>query len=236
MNIKNILLELQRNPYLYQGQIKEKNITKKDIYEFADYFNLSLFPIKDKNNNLYMRFLKNGRLMELNDFINLKYKGKEISYNGISMISVFADNIDDSKFNELKKEYYKKPSLEKVYKEIISLYNGGVKNSNITNYFVKDLMAKTKIWYNKWSIEDVFNSHDLLSHFYYKSKINKKIFPDTNSEIKNIETAFRLGGKGVASKPANFPIKTVDKVLNKYNINNIYYDPSCGWGQGYAHH
>lgn len=40
----------------------------------------------------------------------------------------------------------------------------------------------------------------------------------------------RLGGKGVCSKPANFPIKTVDAVLSKYNVNNIWYDFSCGWG------
>ena len=39
-----------------------------------------------------------------------------------------------------------------------------------------------------------------------------------------------MGGKGVCSKPANFPIKTVDAVLSKYNVNNIWYDFSCGWG------
>lgn len=40
----------------------------------------------------------------------------------------------------------------------------------------------------------------------------------------------RLGGKGVCSKPANFPIKTVDQILEKYNVNNYWYDFSCGWG------
>ena len=31
-------------------------------------------------------------------------------------------------------------------------------------------------------------------------------------------------------KPSNFPIKTVDYIINKYNINDKYYDFSCGWG------
>lgn len=40
----------------------------------------------------------------------------------------------------------------------------------------------------------------------------------------------RLGGKGVASKPTNFPISTIDYILKNYNVNNNYYDFSCGWG------
>jgi hypothetical protein len=31
-------------------------------------------------------------------------------------------------------------------------------------------------------------------------------------------------------KPSNYPIKSVDEVLSKYNINGKYYDFSCGWG------
>jgi hypothetical protein len=57
-----------------------------------------------------------------------------------------------------------------------------------------------------------------------------KVYPKTDSDIKNFEAALRLSGGGVAMKPSNYPIKSVDEVLSKYNINGKYYDFSCGWG------
>ena len=155
---------------------------------------------------------------------------KIIEYNGETLETKHFVEINESEFEELKKQYYEKPDYEDVKRQFISIANGGVKNNDITNYYVKDLMAKTKIYYNKWSIEDVFNCKDLVSFFIGKTLDNKKIFPDTDSTIKKIETAMRLGGKGVATKPANFPIKTVDEILSRYNVNNNYYDFSCGWG------
>lgn len=91
-------------------------------------------------------------------------------------------------------------------------------------------MAKTKIYYNKWTIEDIFEYKPLLEHFYGKINANKNVYPDSMNEIDKIETCFRLGGKGIATKPANFPISTLDIILTKYNKNNNYYDFSCGWG------
>ena len=158
-----------------------------------------------------------------NDERIINYKGKTLSTKHIY-------NISEKEFEEIRKAYYTKPNFEEVKKEFINLENGGVKNSAITNYYVKDLMAKTRIYYNKWSIEEVLECKELVEFFISKTLENKKIYPDTDSTIKKIETCFRLGGKGVCSKPANFPIKTVDEILKEYNVNNNYYDFSCGWG------
>ena len=49
-------------------------------------------------------------------------------------------------------------------------------------------------------------------------------------DIKKMIKAIELGGKAYASKPTNFPLKTVDYVLENYNVNNNWYDFSCGWG------
>lgn len=76
----------------------------------------------------------------------------------------------------------------------------------------------------------MFECKDLLGHFVEKTTCNPKVYPKELPLIKNIETAFRLGGKGTAAKPSNFPIKTVDYILSKYNVNNNWYDFSCGWG------
>jgi hypothetical protein len=40
----------------------------------------------------------------------------------------------------------------------------------------------------------------------------------------------RLSPSGTAAKVSNFPYKTMLDVFEKYNINNNYYDFSCGWG------
>lgn len=155
---------------------------------------------------------------------------KIIKYNGETLETKHFTNISDQEYEKLRNEYYEKPNFDLVRKQFVSISKGGTKNNDITNYYVKDLMAKTRIYYNKWSIEDVFNCKDLVGFFISKTLDNKKIFPDTDTTIKKIETAMRLGGKGVASKPANFPIKTVDEILERYNINNNWYDFSCGWG------
>lgn len=154
----------------------------------------------------------------------------KITYKGETLDTIHYREMSDSKFNELKKEYYQKPDFELVKKQFRQLSKGGTQNNIITNYYVKDLMAQTKIYYNKWSIADCFECKDLLCFFYDKIFSNDKVYPRSKSDIINIETAFRLGGKGIASKPANFPIKVVDYILEKYNTNNNYYDFSCGWG------
>ena len=155
---------------------------------------------------------------------------KIINYNGETLENKFFENISDEKCKQLKEQYYQKPDFEEVIKNIKSVDKGGKILNKITNYYFKDLMAKVKLYHSKWSIEDVFNCNDLIRSFYAKTLTNKKVFPDNMSDIKKIETALRLGGKGIASKPTNFPIKTVDYILENFNINNNYYDFSCGWG------
>lgn len=155
---------------------------------------------------------------------------KIIEYNGETLETKHYKEMTQEKFEQLKKEYYERPQFDIVKNQFIAISKGGVKNNEISKYYVKDLMAKTKIYYNKWSIEDVFNCKDLLCRFYAQIDTNDKVFPKDKRDIDNIETAIRLGGKGVASKPANFPIKTIDEILEYYNVNNNWYDFSCGWG------
>lgn len=155
---------------------------------------------------------------------------KIIKYKGETLETKHYKKMSDELFLNLKKQYYEKPNFNLVKKQFVSISKGGTKNNEITNYYVKDLMAKTKIYYNKWNIEDVFNCKDLLCRFYAQIDTNDKVFPKNKSTIENIETAIRLGGKGVASKPANFPIKTIDEILDRFNVNNNWYDFSCGWG------
>ena len=155
---------------------------------------------------------------------------KIINYKGETLETIYEDTMSNETFEKLKKEFYSKPNIEDIKLEIGNLiHQNGVKMTNIERMYFRDLMSKTKIYYNKWSIEDCFEYKPLLDTFYSKTLKNKKVFTSENL-LDNIETAFRLGGKGVASKVANFPIQTVDEIFEKYNVNNNYYDMSCGWG------
>lgn len=156
--------------------------------------------------------------------------GKEIKYLGETLKAKAWADISDSHYEKIVSEYYMKPNIESVDMELKNIHNGGVKSSNITRYYVKDVMAKTKLHYCKWSVEDAMKSKDVIGYFYAGILNNKKMFGDHLSENTKIEKRISLGGKGVASNPKNFPIKTVRDVLLKYNINNKYYDFSCGWG------
>lgn len=153
-----------------------------------------------------------------------------IHYLGKTYNTTIHKDLTDEEFESVRKEYYTKPSFEDVKKQFIKLENGGVQTDKITNYYVKDLMAKVKVYYNNWTIEEALNYKPLIEFFAGKVDSNKKVYPDKLSLGKKIETAFRLCGFKTASKPSNFPIKTVDEILKKYNVNGKYYDYSCGWG------
>ena len=114
--------------------------------------------------------------------------------------------------------------------EILKFHQGGVKINIITNYYFKALKSKVVLYHSKFSIQEVFMCKELLEVFNGKVALNKKVFPDNQPLINNIATAIRLGGKGIASKPTNFPVKVAKQILEIYNINNNYYDFSCGWG------
>lgn len=139
-------------------------------------------------------------------------------------------DISDEKCEELRQQFYVKPDFSEVRENLIAIKNGSTKVSRIANYYVKDLMANTKLYSPKWSIAEVFECNDLIRYFYSRILASDTIYPKTASDIDNLETALRISGGGVAMKPSNFPMRTVDYVLKNYNVNNNYYDFSCGWG------
>lgn len=155
---------------------------------------------------------------------NIKHLNKEINTKHFTEIS-------DNKYIELKNEYYAKPNKNIVQKELLQVYtNNRVSIPNITNYYFKDLMSKVKMHHSKWSIEEMWQSKELVASLFARTQHNKKVFPDKLSDINKFETALRLGGKGLCAKPSNFPLKYAKYVLERYNKNNVYYDMSCGWG------
>lgn len=153
-----------------------------------------------------------------------------IEYLGKVLETTHYADISDEKCEEIRQAYWKKPSIDSVHRNLVSIRRGGTQVSTITDYYVKDLMSNTKLYSPRWTIAEVFECNDLIRYFYSRIQASETVYPKTKSEIENIETALRISGGGVAMKPSNFPMGTVDSILNRYNLNNRYYDFSCGWG------
>jgi hypothetical protein len=159
-------------------------------------------------------------------------KGKKytITHNGKTLNTNHWYPLTDAECLALKEAYYTKPSNDLVIRNLKKIADGGTQVAHITNYYVKDLMAKVKLYSPRWSIEEIFESNDLIRYFWSRVISSDKVYPKHKTDINNFETALRLSGGGVAMKPSNFPMKSIDQILEKYNINGNYYDFSCGWG------
>jgi hypothetical protein len=153
----------------------------------------------------------------------IEYKGKVLNTSHFSDIS-------DEKCEEIRQAYYTKPEKHLVYDNLVKVRRGSINVSNITKYYFKDLMSEVKLNGPKWSIAEVLECNDLIRYYYSRTLSSETMYPSWAPEIDKFETALRLSGGGVTMKPSNFPMKTVDYILEKYNINDNYYDFSCGWG------
>lgn len=156
-----------------------------------------------------------------------KYK---IEHKGKVLFTDHFADLPDEKCEEVRQKYYQKPTEDELDKALFNIDNGGVNTSVITNYYFKDLMAEVKLYSPRWSIAEVLESNDLIRYFYSRVIASPKVYPPSHGLIKNFETALRISGGGVAMKPSNFPMRSANMVLAKYNLNNKYYDFSCGWG------
>ena len=152
-----------------------------------------------------------------------------IQYKDEAIETVSWEPVTEEERLQLQNDFFSKPEFSIVLKQLQTISKNGVMMDKITRYYFRDIMAKTKIKGSKWTVEDIFNSADLLGIFKARTKTNNQVF-DSSNLISNIETAIRLGGHSIAGFPPNFPMKTVRQILNKYNINNNWYDFSCGWG------
>lgn len=154
----------------------------------------------------------------------------KITYNDKTIDTNIYKQLSDNEYNEIVNQCYKKPTLLSVMQQMVQLNNGGITNSLLTEYYVKDLMFKVKLYHSKFTIEEVLEYKPLVEHFMGKTEKNKKIYPDTDTNYEKFIRVIRIAGKGVASKPSKFPLEYIDQVIQKYNINDNYYDFSCGWG------
>ena len=153
----------------------------------------------------------------------------KINYKENSIEVLDYEVITEEQRQQLRDDFFAKPDFSQVLKQFEKITSNGVMTDKIIKYYFQDIMAKTLIKGCKWTVEDIFNSKELLGVFVAKTRNNSAVFTSKNL-ITNIKTAIQLGGGHIARFPPNFPIQTARMIVNKYNINNNWYDFSCGWG------
>lgn len=138
--------------------------------------------------------------------------------------------LTDEECDEIRAEYYSKPSFDEVRREILKIAQGGVNFGTIRRYYFKDLMAKVRLHDCKWSIEELLQSNELIRSTYARTIENKKVFSDDLSKCEKLEKIFQIGGSGIARNTSNFPFKSARETIKLMHNNRRYYDFSCGWG------
>lgn len=155
-----------------------------------------------------------------------------INHKGKTMDSIsFDGTIDKSIVSQIRNGYYNedKELALKQLKQV--LLEGKSKSNHIYSYYFERVANDTVVDVDKWSINEVLESDELIQLFYNRTKRNEKMYPDQSKIIPNFKTAIRLGGKGICRKPTQFPIKVMRSLLDEFTQGgDVYYDPCMGWG------
>lgn len=155
---------------------------------------------------------------------------REITYLGkTKRFTNDFDLLSEDEYKKIVEDWYAKADRNTINEEIILFDEGGVKFSEITDYYFRDVMDDSIRTPAKWSINEVMANRELVSAVVGKIKRNPAFFT-SKSMTDNIDSYFRVGSDGTAIKVCQFPPKIVDYILYEYNVNDNYYDYSCGWG------
>lgn len=152
----------------------------------------------------------------------IKHLGREINtihYDG---------KVEYDKVKEIRDGFYSE-DWDKANIQLEKLLAGGITSNHIYHYYFERIANDTILHHSKWSINEVLESDELIQMLINKTYANEKVY--NRDLVNNFKTSLRLGGKGVAVKPPQFPIKKVAELLQHYLPNGgSYYDPCAGWG------
>ena len=164
---------------------------------------------------------------------------KTIESNGKVLSTKFDFEIVDKDYmNTITEEFFKKPDFDVVRDCFLKIIKSDSKNIKpITDYYFRWLMNECTRHDCKLSVNQAMSDINVFSLIYGIINRREKYFFYTQGGKKDVEDVceafrqyFAMGGAGVAGSVAQFPFPTVQYILNKYNVNDNYYDFSCGWG------
>lgn len=120
------------------------------------------------------------------------------------------------------------------YKDILLnieniLINKSYNKKDINRFYFDQLRFETYFNSDKYNIDECLSSLNIMRYIYNWSNNFNKLFLKKDL-INDFYNFFRLSGIRTARLAGDYKLKDIDYILKKYNINNVYYDPSAGWG------
>ena len=155
----------------------------------------------------------------------------DITYLGRTFKTSITKPLTDEEYKEIVDYINKRPSRESALDELVKVKNGGLKISNITGYYFLSLMYDARNGQDAWSINEALQNKQIMEYFNGKCAVNTKVFDPTTPLGERVLTAFRLCGIRCCRKVPQFPLKTINELLERYTTpGQNYLDFSCGWG------
>ena len=149
------------------------------------------------------------------------------------------ENITDADIQSFREFFFQKPEFELVKRTLKNIKNGGVKVYNVDRYYTFDLRCDVSSnRRNALSINQLFNNKSILE-IYIKNgmKLYQKYINSKKDFYYNLKNAllwmfqiYSMQAIYCCSLPSRFSIKTARTIYEKYNTNNVIYDPCAGWG------
>lgn len=156
-----------------------------------------------------------------------KYK---ITHCGKSITTIHYMEMEDDVYNDIVTEFYSKPSKDVLYNDLRDIKEGKSNLSNINRWYFRKLMSECGGTKCKWTVEELLQSKELVGMMMERT-IGNPFYEEHHPGLYDkFMATLRMSGKGIAVMPGSFPLKVVDAILQKYNLNGNYYDYSCGWG------
>ena len=140
--------------------------------------------------------------------------------------------LSEEEWNDLKLNVYKLPQYKDVVNEMWKIHYGGTIINTITDFYFRNLMNDCIRHSAVYSVNEVMNTNLLCAYVKYIVSDRRKSFFMSNSDdiYHAFKTYFAMAGSGLGASVGQFPLETIQYLLDTYNVNNKYYDFSCGWG------
>lgn len=142
-------------------------------------------------------------------------------------------NIYDNDFLEWV-DYIRDNIFNVNYNDILNdinniLIDKSFNKKNINRYYFDQIRFETYFNTDKFNIDECLSSLQIMRYIYNWCNNFNKLFPKKDL-ITDFYNFFRLSGIRTARLAGDYKCKDIDFILKKYNVNNVYYDPSAGWG------
>ena len=158
-------------------------------------------------------------------------ENNDITYLGRTFKTSITKPLTDEEYHEIVKHVKTFPDKKSAIEELLKVKDGSLIVSNITGHYFLDLMYDTRNGQDAWSINEALSNKKIMEYFNGKCAVNEKVFPLDIPLGERIKTAFRLCGIRCCRKVSQFPLKTINELLELYtHAGDNYYDFSCGWG------